>query len=171
MKISSFPKKPSSVVRIMAVNIGESNFNRLSLFSSHNYLIQKLTSFKIHRNPSVFIDLNSLPKITESEADAAINETIFQHLSDLNEHDILNMMNMNSFTDRLDHEVADENLLPRKFECGDGAQFVNRVFGGDFTSISEFPWYVAFTPLVCIIKIANPRIFLHFLALSLFLSL
>lgn len=107
----------------------------------------ELTRFKISRNPSVFIDLDSLPKITESEADAAINDTIFQHLSDLNERNILNMMDINTFIDRLDHEVDDENLLPRKFECGDGAQFVNRVFGGDFTSISEFPWYVALTQI------------------------
>lgn len=85
--------------------------------------------------------MDSLPKITESEADAALNDTIFQHLSDLNDDSLLNMMGVNTFIDRLDHDVDDENLLPRKFECGDGAQFVNRVFGGDFTSISEFPWY------------------------------
>lgn len=99
---------------------------------------------KLLRNPSVFIDLDSLPKIIESEADAVVNDTIFQHLSDVNEHSILNMMDVNTFIDRLDYDVDDENLLPRKFECGDSAQFVNRVFGGDFTSISEFPWYALF---------------------------
>lgn len=86
--------------------------------------------------------MDSLPKITEKEADAAVNDTIFQHLSDHDEHTIMNMMDANTFIDRLDHGVVDDNLLPRKFECGDGAQFVNRVFGGDFTSISEFPWLI-----------------------------
>lgn len=119
------------------------NFDQVSLFPFQIRLILKLTLFEFRRNPSLSIDLNSLPKITESEADAAINDTISQHLSDLSQHNILNMMNINTFTDRLDHEVVDENLLPRKLECGDGAQFVNRVFGGDFTSISEFPWYVS----------------------------
>lgn len=127
----------------------------------------ELIFFKISRNPSVFIDLDSLPKITESEADAAINDTIFQHLSDLSEHNILNMMDVNTFIDRLDHEVDDENLLPRKFECGDGAQFVNRVFGGDFTSISEFPWYVALTQIVCAcdkLTVTNARTLFHLFA-------
>lgn len=105
--------------------------------------------------------MDSLPKISETEADAAINDTIFQHLSDLNEENILNMMDVNKFIDRFDHEVDDRNLLPsnllpQKFECGDGAQFVNRVFGGDFTSISEFPWYATIIQqFACAIKITN----------------
>lgn len=47
--------------------------------------------------------------------------------------------------DRVDHETSG-NLLPQ--ECGDSLQFANRVFGGDFTSISEFPWYT--TSLTCL---------------------
>lgn len=83
--------------------------------------------------------------MTESEADSVINDTIFQHLSDHDEHIMLNIMDGNTFIDRLDQEVDVDNLLPWKLECGDGAQFVNRVFGGDFTSISEFPWYVIYS--------------------------
>lgn len=139
-------------------------FQFTSIFHCSNFELKKNVLFEKHwRNPSVFIDLDSLPKISESEADAALNDTIFQHLSDLNEHSILNMMDVNTFIDRLDHEVDDENLLPRKFECGDGAQFVNRVFGGDFTSISEFPWYnYGYTDIhvVCFaIKFTNAQTF------------
>lgn len=76
----------------------------------------------------------------ESEVDAVLNGDTLQSLSDYDEYSMLNV-NITSLIDRLDQDVADDSLLPNKFECGDGVQFVNRVFGGDFTSISEFPWY------------------------------
>lgn len=89
----------------------------------------------------------------ESEIDAVLNDTMLQHLSDYDEYSMFNV-SITSFIDRLDQEVADDNLLPNKFECGDGVQFVNRVFGGDFTSISEFPWYKKnqFNPLTLLFQ-------------------
>lgn len=90
----------------------------------------------------MFIDFENLPKLTESdEIDPITNDKNVQHVSDYDEYSIFNLMNITTLIDRLDQGIDDGNLLPAKFECGDGAQFVNRVFGGDFTSISEFPWY------------------------------
>lgn len=83
--------------------------------------------------------MEHLPQIIESEMDAMLNDTMLQHISNYNEYSVLNV-NITSLIDRFDPEITDDSLLPSKFECGDGVQFVNRVFGGDFTSISEFPW-------------------------------
>lgn len=76
----------------------------------------------------------------ESDVDDVLNTTTLQHFPDYNEYSMHNV-NITSIIDRLDQDVFDDNILPNRFECGDGMQFVNRVFGGDFTSISEFPWY------------------------------
>lgn len=47
--------------------------------------------------------------------------------------------------DRLDvgsaeEDAADDSLLPHDYDCG--AQFDNRVVGGDITALGEFPWCV-----------------------------
>lgn len=134
----------------MQVNIGEV---KTEIIANKQYIskvidsqcIQKL----IHifwlklldfRNPSMFIDFESLPKVVEREVYDVQNDTSLQHSSDYDEYSMLNV-NITSIIDRLDQDVLDDTLLPNKFECGDAMQFVNRVFGGDFTSISEFPWY------------------------------
>lgn len=84
-------------------------------------------------NPSLVIDFDNLPKIIDNDTNGSLS--IFSHRPEIN-------LAFFSIVDRLDQEVDESYLLlPQKFECGDGMQFVNRVFGGDFTSIWEFPWY------------------------------
>lgn len=87
----------------------------------------------------MFVDFENWPKIIESEVNEMLNNTMLQDISDSSEYSVVNV-NITSLIDRFDPEITDDNLLPSKFECGDGVQFANRVFGGDFTSISEFPW-------------------------------
>lgn len=90
-----------------------------------------------YSNPSLYIDLEQLPKKTDNETNIDSTATGHQPITNIN----INLAFF-SIVDRLDQEVDETSLLPQKFECGDGIQFVNRVFGGDFTSIWEFPWYL-----------------------------
>lgn len=90
-----------------------------------------------YSNPSLFIDLEQLPKRTNNETKIDSIATGHQPIANIN----INLAFF-SIVDRLDQEVDETYLLPPKFECGDGIQYVNRVFGGDFTSIWEFPWYL-----------------------------
>lgn len=86
------------------------------------------------RNPSLFIDFGSLPQKLGKE-------TFHENITSPPNMEP-NYNNFISVIDRLDEEIDGkrDGLLPQNFECGDGTQFVNRVFGGDFTNIWEFPW-------------------------------
>lgn len=86
------------------------------------------------RNPSLLNDFVNLPK-KRGDGTRPENWTILHKFAE-------NGNNFISVIDRLDHRVESDIMLPQKRECGDGIQYVNRVFGGDFTSISEFPWMV-----------------------------
>lgn len=88
-------------------------------------------------NPSLAIDFETLPKRMDNDTNNN-SVTIGSSFSQRPEISLASF----SIVDRLDQEVDESYLLPQKFECGDGMQFVNRVFGGDFTSIWEFPWYL-----------------------------
>lgn len=102
---------------------------------SVNYVMKSICS-----NPTLVIDFDNLPK-NQDDGNSIKNKTSpnFMHQED----------NHISLIDRLDLDINDDNLLPHKSECGDGMQFVNRVFGGDFTSIWEFPWYQSFFVIQC----------------------
>lgn len=86
------------------------------------------------RNPSLLNDFVNLPK-KRGNGTRPKNWKKFHKFAENGNHFI-------SVIDRLDHGVESNIMLPQKHECGDGMQYVNRVFGGDFTSISEFPWYI-----------------------------
>lgn len=97
-------------------------------------------------NPSLAIDFDGLPRETDEDDDTdseTDNDTDTD--SDTNSATSEQYQPSNdepySISDRFDQEVEETNLLPQKFECGSGHQSVNRVFGGDFTGIWEFPWY------------------------------
>ncbi|XP_055324479.1 CLIP domain-containing serine protease B8 isoform X2 [Sitodiplosis mosellana] len=115
------------------------NFMRELQCDNRNYVDETIvccpTNSTTYRNPSVVIDFNGLSKKTDNDADtdtmgSNINLEQFRPSND----------EPFSISDRFDSEDAEISRLPLKFECGDGHQSVNRVFGGDFTSIWEFPW-------------------------------
>lgn len=74
--------------------------------------IQLITSLLCfeNRNPRVYIDLESFPEGTQIGLD-----------------------------DRIDTNEDDTTLLPGPNVCGVEA-VQNRIFGGDFTTLTEFPW-------------------------------
>lgn len=80
------------------------------------------------------INFESLSKKTDNNTDTSSQNIASEQFRPSNDEPY-------SITDRFDQEIEESNLLPQKLECGDGHQSVNRVFGGDFTSIWEFPWY------------------------------
>ncbi|XP_031631269.1 phenoloxidase-activating factor 1 isoform X2 [Contarinia nasturtii] len=83
-----------------------------------------------YRNPSVVIDLENLPKSTDNKADDDRNPIVtpFQAGAPF------------MITDRFDQDDEESSLLPQKTDCGNGYHSGKRIFGGDFTSIWEFPW-------------------------------
>lgn len=99
------------------------------------------------RNPSLVINIEHLPK--EFDYESHINkidnntnniQSNYQNNNNkYNNHN--NYYNFAGLVDRLDGQIYyEEGLLPSKFECGNDIQFDNRIFGGDFTSLWEFPW-------------------------------
>lgn len=82
-------------------------------------------------NPSVVIDLDNLPKSVDNKANADSNTIITPFQAGL----------PFTITDRFDQDGDESGLLPQKMDCGNGHHSGKRIFGGDFTSIWEFPWY------------------------------
>lgn len=87
------------------------------------------------------IDFDALPKETDSDTYAVVGSDFdFEPSGDQFEPSNDDPL---PISDRFDSEHDGFSLLPMKFECGDSRQSVNRVFGGDFTAIWEFPWWLA----------------------------
>lgn len=89
------------------------------------------------RNPSLSIDMESLPRQGQSEK-------LTPQLLQTTEYGIISQTRelADGIGDDNESESESASKLPSTEECGRIKDFINRIYSGDVANLAQFPWYV-----------------------------